>query len=558
MQRATTTTRRQRGAARLAVATVAAIAACVPACSSGSTDATGPSATGSSGTDASSQAGTPVADDTEVVVALLLSVDTAGLASLAHDTSDPSSAQYRQFASIADIASAHGASSDVIEQNRSALADLGLDLDIDPTHGAFWGTVTAQQVEDNFGTTLVQNGGIIQPSGTPSVPSGLTGIAGVVGLTGTAPTGTSSGDGASSGSNPTTAPCPSTWPTQASLAQRFGFDNALSAGQNGAGTTVAIVGTAPFEPAVFSTYAACAGTSVSTANVAQHQVPAAPEVPGNSEVALDTLVITLLAPQAQLDVAQYDDATSLAFPLLQLLGAASTTPNVLDLTMVYCEGDVATADLALSEWLLAAYAATGTTTVAAAGDTGSSGCAPNDESAHVTYPASSAFVSAVGGAQYDGDASAPGSLTTWNVAGVEGGGGGTSGTVDAPPWQTQAKRQVPDASVYAVPGGVGSVPVCASAQSCTWQNLGGTSLAATVIGAAGVLSAQQHATDGTPARWGNIAAMVWRRGSDASAITDITSGANTTFTDSCCTAADGYDTATGWGLFDPDAVTWTP
>jgi hypothetical protein len=37
-------------------------------------------------------------------------------------------------------------------------------------------------------------------------------------------------------------------------------------------------------------------------------------------------------------------------------------------------------------------------------------------------------------------------------------------------------------------------------------------------------------------------------------VTDIVDGANTTFTQACCEAKPGYDTASGWGLLDPDSL----
>lgn len=239
---------------------------------------------------------------------------------------------------------------------------------------------------------------------------------------------------------------------------------------------------------------------------------------------------------------------------MTLLGQP-TVPNVLDITITYCEPQLGSADIALSEWLLSALAATGTTTVAAAGDTGSSGCEPPQIASAVTYPASSAFVASVGGASYSGTAAAPQDLAVWNDAGSAGGGGGTSGVIGSPPWQPSGKRRVPDVAAYAVPDGIGYIPVCGTAQDCKWLPEGGTSLAATVLGATGLLLAQRDGTPSGPARWGNIAESLWHHSPDAPAITDITVGANTTFTGQCCTAGPGYDTASGWGLFVPDA--WT-
>jgi hypothetical protein len=126
--------------------------------------------------------------------------------------------------------------------------------------------------------------------------------------------------------------------------------------------------------------------------------------------------------------------------------------------------------------------------------------------------------------------------------------------VPAPPWQHRPKREEPDASAYAVPGGIGYIPVCVSASDCIWSAEGGTSAAATVLGAVGVLFSEQYGVDGQPDRWGNFAGAFWRFGRRATSIADITAGANTTFTSTCCSAEPGYDTASGWGLADADHV----
>ena len=482
-------------------------------------------------------------------MALPLKGNDAGLEHLAATSADPNAAGYRHFLGVSAIATPYGASSRVVSSDLRTLSTEGVHLKVDPTRTALWGTVTAAQVRQYFGTNLVETSGIIQPSGTPKIPAGLSGTTGVVGLTATASS-TSYSTPATSGA----ISCPSTIPTRPSIAQLFGFTDAVENGADGSGTSIDIVSTSAFEPAVLATYNRCAHASLNADHISQSRVPNTPSASGGDEVALDTLVLALLAPQAQLDVIRFDRATSLVFPLLQLLSLQSTMPNVLDITDVYCESELGAADIALSERLLAAVAATGTTTVTAAGDTGSSGCYPQTRSPAVTYPASSAFVASVGGADYDGAAASPGDLRVWDEPSIGGGGGGNSSIVGAPPWQLGPKRMVPDVSAYAVPGGIGSIPVCTSSSDCGWTVVGGTSLAATVLGDTGLLLAQELGTNGRPARWGNLAGLLWRRSTTAKSLTDITQGSNTTYTSGCCSAKAGYDTASGWGLFDPDAL----
>jgi subtilase family serine protease len=481
-----------------------------------------------------------------VLVALRLSVDTAALATLADDTSDPADRQYRQFQSVATIAARYGASGSTISADERVLRADGLDLRPDATHAALWGTVTAAQVQRYFGTTLVESSGTIEPAGTPTPPAGLTGVTGIVGLTAS-----TSVPATSVGAGSATPPCPPTVPSRSSLATLFGFTGTVAAGSTGAGTDIDIVSVHQFEPATFANYNRCAGTALDADTITQATVPGSPPTSGGLEIALDSLVLTLLAPQARLHIVNFDPSSPLAFPLLFILGEGAT-PNVLDLTFTYCEDQVSRADLTLSEWLLAALAATGTTTAVAAGDTGSSACYPEKSAPAVAYPASSAFVSSIGGAQYAGSASSPSHLAVWNAPGSWGGGGGTSAVIAAPPWQPGPRREVPDVAAYAVPGGAGEVPACVTPNDCQWMAEGGTSLAASVLGAAGALDAQFYGEDGAVARWGNLAGQVWRAGRSGHEVTDIVSGSNTTFTGQCCQAVAGYDTASGWGLFDPD------
>ncbi len=491
---------------------------------------------------------TPASPGTKVLVALPLKGDEAGLERLAGASSDPNDSRYRRFIGVPAVASTYGASASIVSHDLRALNSDGIRLAVDPTRAALWGTVTASQAQRYFGTRLAETSGIVEPSGKPKVPAGLSGVTGVVGLTATtASTGTST-------SPPGATTCPTTIPTRTSLAQLFGFTHAIASGTDGSGTSIDIVSTSTFEPAVLTAFDRCAHASLNADHIAQSQAPNAPPASGGEEVALDSLVLTLLAPRSQLNVIRFDRATPLAFPLLQLLSSSSSTPNVLDITDVYCENELGSTSVALSERLLAALAATGTTTVTAAGDTGSSGCYPETRAPAVTYPASSAFAASVGGADYNGSAASPGDLRVWNEPGISGGGGGTSSTVTAPPWQPGPKRNVPDAVAYAVPGGVGSIPVCASASQCEWMVLGGTSLAATVLGDTAVLLAEELGNGGRPARWGNLAGLLWRRSQTAKALTDITQGSNTTYSSQCCPAKTGYDTASGWGLFNPDAL----
>lgn len=487
-----------------------------------------------------------VSPDTKVLVALPLQVRARALGLVAGATADLQQIGFRRFLSVDEIADRFGARPDVVAADREVLRRDGLHLALDPTHGAFWGTVTAAQAKRYFGTTLVESSGAVTPASPPRPPDGLRSVTGVVGLT----VSLSNPSPATGGS--AAPPCPSDLPSRASLARLFGFDRSIAGGATGEGTEIDILAIHGFQPAVFANFNRCTGSSLDASSVTQSVVPTTPPTGGGPEDALDILVLSLLAPGTHIHVAQFDPSMPLVFPLIQTLEGRGT-PNILDITVTYCETRLTPPELALSEWLLAAFAATGTTTLAAAGDTGSSGCYPSTSPA-VTYPASSRYSVAIGGASYSRSATSPQDLGVWNAPGSFGGGGGTSSLVRAPLWQAGSMRAVPDVSVYSAPGGAGSIPVCATRSNCVWSAVGGTSLAATVMGATGVLLEQQYGDAGRPLRLGNLAASLWRRTRHTSAVTDIVDGANTTFTQACCEAKPGYDTASGWGLLDPDSL----
>ncbi len=483
---------------------------------------------------------------TRVLVALALKVDAPRVATLADATADPANPGFRRFRTVGSIASANGAPPSVISTDLRRLEKLGIRLHADASHGALWGTVTAAQVERYFGTRLVRAEGLVEPLKNPKIPPGLEGVTGVIGLvaSATSPPPPTSADGSAE------PECPSAVPSRTSIAQRFGFPRALAAGLTGEGTSVAILAVHDLEPATFANFDRCGGSGTET-QIARARVPLTHTPTGGPEVALDGLILTLLAPQTKLSVIDFDGGTPLAFPLTQLLGGNGSPPNVLDITVDYCESQLSGSELALSEWELSVLAATGTSVIAAAGDTGSSGCYPPTRTASVTYPASSQFVTGAGGVSYDGSAESPRQLQVWNQPGEAGGGGGTSSRISAPPWQRSRLRMVPDLAANAQPGAAGEIPVCVDSAHCKWELEGGTSVSATALSAISMLLA--GATHPSM-RWGNLAARLWRRGSALAALRDVTIGANTTFTASCCNATRGYDRASGWGLFVPDQL----
>jgi hypothetical protein len=155
------------------------------------------------------------------------------------------------------------------------------------------------------------------------------------------------------------------------------------------------------------------------------------------------------------------------------------------------------------------------------------------------YPASSPFVTAVGGTRLSVAASARGwSESVWNTKPAEGAGSGCSAYELKPAWQTDggcAFRMVADVAAVADPAT--GVAVYDTYSAPGWQVYGGTSVSAPVVGAAYALA-------------GNTANLLYGSYPYAhpSAMNDVLSGNNGTCSPSYfCTAGAGYDGPTGLG-----------
>ncbi|AEW98495.1 S53 family peptidase [Streptantibioticus cattleyicolor] len=158
----------------------------------------------------------------------------------------------------------------------------------------------------------------------------------------------------------------------------------------------------------------------------------------------------------------------------------------------------------------------------------------------VEYPASSPYVTAVGGTALKRDSStARGwSESVWSTSSTEGAGSGCSAYEPKPSWQTDsgcAERTVADVSAVADPAT--GVAVYQTYGGSGWTVYGGTSVAAPLI--AGV-----YADAGAPSASYPAADAYAHPG----ALNDVTTGS----TASCspaylCTAGTGYDGPTGLG-----------
>jgi Pro-kumamolisin, activation domain/Bacterial Ig-like domain (group 3) len=296
---------------------------------------------------------------------------------------------------------------------------------------------------------------------------------------------------------------------------------------------------------------------------------------------------------------------------------------VVSISYNICEPLLTPSELDQSNALFEEAAAQGQTLVSAAGDSGSTACAPYTSSQGVTptqqqalsvnFPASSPYVTAVGGTQMAAGTFTAGASSYWASAGsfdavnsllsyvpevawnegsasegIAAGGGGTSAYFPRPTWQstvpgipTGAYRLLPDVALQSSIANPGFL-VCSSdpaligsqgqTSSCVdglvgsnnkYTQAGGTSFAAPIFaGLIAILNGFENA-----AGQGNINPVLYSLAANptsyAAVFHDITSGTNACVSGAatCSTAGQsnyaatvGYDEATGLGSVDFNAL----
>ena len=316
-----------------------------------------------------------------------------------------------------------------------------------------------------------------------------------------------------------------------------------------------------------------------------------------------------------------------AYSVFDALGYAITenVAPVVSISYGICEPLLSTTELDQWNALFQQAAAQGQTLVAASGDSGSTACsdentapgitAAEQQSLAVAFPASSPYVTAVGGTQmaagtfastntqywnpFSTDPTRPGTLLSyvpevaWNEGSANGilaGGGGSSSHFPRPAWQSAVAgipagsyRLVPDLALQASVASPGFV-ICTSdpsliagsgeTSSCgngleneigggKITTAGGTSFAAPVFAGMVALINLTKNSNGLGNINPQLYALAANAGTYASAFHDTVAGTNSCVTGAAlCTAASsgnypaqaGYDEATGLGSLDVNAL----
>ena len=550
----------------------------------------------------------------------------ADLQTLLAAQQDPSSAQYHQWLTPDTFAARFGVADADLATVETWLQGQGFSVEsVNRSRNAVTFSGTAATVGSAFGTSLHRytlNGeSHFGPSSDLSLPATLAPVVAAVLHTSDfrpkpqvrlAHAQAASPDFTSSQSSPQAH-----YLTPKDIATMYNVQAEYNAGFTGVGQSIAVVGQSYITTADVTAFRTAAGLAPNAPNLVL--------VPGTGvsgvssgdegESDLDLEYAGGMAPGATVYLVYVGNSANAS--VLDALDYAITEniAPVISISYGLCEPLTSLTSLNAYNSYYAQAMTQGQTIVASAGDAGSEACygysnesTAVQEQLAVSFPASSPYVTGVGGTQMTAGASAAGSTTYWSAAsgadvvssllsyvpevtwnedsstyGISAGGGGASIVFARPTWQTGVTgiaagttRLVPDVSLLSAVGNPGFL-YCSSdltdlqsedlTSSCTsgfrdssgkyLLIAGGTSFAAPVMaGMTALLNQVKHATG-----QGLINPQLYSLASNAttyaSAFHDITSGTNACTIGSAtyCSVAGasvyaagaGYDEATGLG-----------
>jgi subtilase family serine protease len=539
----------------------------------------------------------------------------AGLAALVQAQLTPGSPAYYAWITPSQYANRFGLNDADLAQVEGWLAAQGFSIDsVSPSHTSVHFSGTAGQVEQVFQTEMHlyqaqgQSGQQHFANATPIlIPAALAGIvASVRNLNDfrphpqmrfhAAPAFTSAQSGAH-------------FLTPQDVATIYDINPAYSSGYNGSGQTIVVVGQSAIASTDIANFQNADGLTVKAPNVVLVPNSGTSTVVSGDEAEsdLDLEYAGATAPGATIDFVYVgNNKNDSVFDALQYAVDNNLGP-IINISYGACETGISAADDAALERVMEQAASQGQSIIAAAGDDGSTSCfgskgmpLAQQEALAVNYPASSAYVTGLGGTEFPAADVASSNTTYWNSGGgsdllssalswipeqvwnddsaavgaqygsqyaLSAGGGGTSALNARPSWQTGVPgipsgkfRLVPDISLDSSAQNAaylyctsdtsawshGQQSSCNSGfRDTSTQNLtvaGGTSFAAPIFsGMLAIINQKTNSAQGVAAA--TLYGLAANSATYASAFHDITSGSNV------CTAGSSYCSSAGQSAY---------
>jgi subtilase family serine protease len=535
---------------------------------------------------------------------------------------DPSSPLYHQWLTPDDFGARFGLGDSDIAKVQSWLEKHGFTVESvsrSKNRISFSGTV--EQVEAAFGTEMhyykVNGETHFAPSRDVSVPAALSSVVETVtNLSTFRPKSHISSRGPRRAISPdfTSNQSGNHFLTPNDVATIYDINPAHKAGYNGAGQSIAVVGQSAIVLSDIEHFQTAAGFAVKdpTLVLVPNTGTATVRSGDESESDLDLEYTSTIANGATIYFVYVgSNANNNVFDSIQFAVTNRTAP-IISVSYGLCETALGSSGYSSLNPVLAQAASQGQSVIVASGDSGSTDCygeagltTAQQQAIAVDFPASSQYVTAMGGTEFPAADVASTNTTYWqaasgsdlvssalsyipeqvwnddSTAGLSSGGGGVSTLTSRPSWQTGVPgipsgtfRFVPDISLTSSPNNAGYL-FCSSdtsigvTGSCTNGfrdsnnvNLtvaGGTSFAAPIFaGMLAVINDKLNST-GQGVINSTLYTLAANSATYASAFHDITSGGNqcTAGTSICSTAGaseypatPGYDEASGLGSVD--------
>lgn len=456
----------------------------------------------------------------------------AKLAAFVKAVSDPKSALYKHYLTVAQYAAEYAPTEAQITQVSAYLKSEGLSVGaLTANHLTLAVSGTAAQAEKAFDVSIstykTAKQSFIANTAAPSLPASIASVvSGVAGL---------NTEALHTSEAHTEAVTPHAGTTLTPTLAREGYNltTDLSDGYKGTGKTIALAEFSAYGASDVAKYNSNYSLGATAASVVKVD-GGTTDTSGEDEDELDIEVDYALAPGATIKVYEAPNSDAGEVALYSSIVSADTTSASTSWGEPETEEDNLSSDDADFE----EAAAQGQSFFAASGD---DGYEDNGSSASVDYPASDPYVSGVGGTQLTVTSGAWKSETAWSDS-----GGGVSVEFATPSYQstvnTGSFRDVPD---VAAAGGNNS-PWYIYTEG-EWTDVWGTSAAAPNW-AAFVADYDTAATDLGGAKFGYVNSFIYPIGGSSvydTVFHDVTSGSNGKFS-----AKTGYDQVSGWGSYN--------